>query len=255
MVFVRGLSLNFIIILIFFSCTPDFILGNIPPEYRTDIRCDLDGDGHWGSHCEGPDCEDNNPEIHPGALEICDRLDNNCDLQKDEGLECDGDDSARYRACFEPFVCQEEVEERNIRYVNPTELPIVEDRSCNQFNVDVRDQRNQGIDPGSEEHPFENLACAVAGRSRGFWLEIGQGENQADTIILNPGIHYLYKTNLNIRNRSGSPCRPLVIRGRPGFPQPVVRGSLPEFHQVDPENPSWIPVDSSDENVHLYRSA
>ncbi len=38
---------------------------------------DMDGDGYSASG--GSDCNDNNPFIYPGAYEICDGLDNNCD--------------------------------------------------------------------------------------------------------------------------------------------------------------------------------
>lgn len=43
---------------------------------------DGDGDGWW----TGSDCNDANAAIYPGALELCDGLDNNCDGSIDEGL-------------------------------------------------------------------------------------------------------------------------------------------------------------------------
>ncbi len=58
--------------------------------------CDSDGDGHYDKNpdgtcntyncvpegcvdTQGDDCNDNNPNIHPGVLDFCDGIDNNCD--------------------------------------------------------------------------------------------------------------------------------------------------------------------------------
>jgi large repetitive protein len=47
---------------------------------------DNDADGF--TTCGG-DCNDNNLNIHPGAVEVCDGIDNNCNGQVDEGGVCD----------------------------------------------------------------------------------------------------------------------------------------------------------------------
>ncbi len=49
------------------------------PGYR-----DLDGDGYY----EFYDCDDEDPDVHPGAEEICDDIDNDCDGQVDEDRVC-----------------------------------------------------------------------------------------------------------------------------------------------------------------------
>jgi Putative metal-binding motif len=64
------------------ACNPDN--GNCTYTYAT---LDLDGDGYHGplpgtvagqpGSC-GNDCDDTNPKAHPGAIEVCDGVDNDC---------------------------------------------------------------------------------------------------------------------------------------------------------------------------------
>ncbi|MCO4771562.1 MAG: right-handed parallel beta-helix repeat-containing protein [Deltaproteobacteria bacterium] len=65
--------------------------------------CDNDSDGVDGTDggsCTGPDCDDADPSSYPGAPELCDGLDNDCDAvvpsdeiddDLDGGSECEGD--------------------------------------------------------------------------------------------------------------------------------------------------------------------
>ena len=48
----------------------------------TTTRADADGDGYFSPE----DCNDDSPLIHPGASELCDGIDNNCDGNVDEGV-------------------------------------------------------------------------------------------------------------------------------------------------------------------------
>ncbi|MEK7255038.1 MAG: putative metal-binding motif-containing protein, partial [Bacteroidota bacterium] len=58
---------------------------------------DLDADNDTYTYCGGIDCNDSNAAIHPGAAEICNGLDDDCDTQIDEGVlltfyqDADGD--------------------------------------------------------------------------------------------------------------------------------------------------------------------
>ena len=56
----------------------------------TTIVTDKDHDG-YDIECDG-DCNDSNPLVHPGAPELCDGIDNNCNGIVDEGCLCVRDD-------------------------------------------------------------------------------------------------------------------------------------------------------------------
>ncbi len=58
-------------------------------EVRTTVsftlNCDLDGDSFEAEDCGGEDCDDNDPATYPGAEEIEDSVDNDCDGYADSG--------------------------------------------------------------------------------------------------------------------------------------------------------------------------
>ncbi|MEJ7681705.1 MAG: putative metal-binding motif-containing protein [Segetibacter sp.] len=78
--------------------------GQIDEGVKTTYYRDADGDGFGNSRsstqsCSAPagyvsdntDCDDSKATVHPGATEVCNGIDDDCDGQTDEGFDADGD--------------------------------------------------------------------------------------------------------------------------------------------------------------------
>lgn len=50
---------------------------------------DGDGDGHPDAACGGDDCDDDRRDVRPGAIELCNGIDDDCDGATDEEGVCD----------------------------------------------------------------------------------------------------------------------------------------------------------------------
>jgi uncharacterized protein (TIGR03382 family) len=73
------------------GCVAGYNLSN--QVALNEVLClDEDGDGYLAMRCNGTDCNDDDPNTYPGAPELCDGIDNDCDLElPEEELDLDGD--------------------------------------------------------------------------------------------------------------------------------------------------------------------
>jgi len=117
--------------------------GSFLLEYDPTAGEDVDGDGFT---IEDGDCDDNDASINPGATEVCNGVDDNCDGQIDEGVgtnfyaDADGDGfgdlNSTILACSQPegYVSNSDDCDDNDASVNPGAEEICDnniDDNCN----------------------------------------------------------------------------------------------------------------------------
>ncbi len=126
------------------ECLP----GSAPCELRCDEagdRCDdcedADGDGFASATCGGLDCDDDDPDVHPDATEVCDfaGVDEDCDPETFGEIDEDGDGFVD-AACCNGDDCAEDCDDARAM-TNPLAPEI-----CNDLDDDCDGRIDEACD-------------------------------------------------------------------------------------------------------------
>ena len=160
----------------------------------TDEGCDDDGDGYCdaGMTTEGTpascplgggDCADDDGAINPGAAEVCDDVDNNCEAGVDEGCDDDGDGycDANMGLVGTPSVCPNGGGDCNDgnEAVNPVATEI-----CDDVDNDCK----QGVDDGCDDDDDGYCDAGMVMQGTPSVCPNGGGDCKDDIAGIHPGV-------------------------------------------------------------------
>jgi len=140
--------------------------GLAAPNNDPPLDCDdHDGDGYG----VGGDCDDTDPTVYPGAVEMCDGIDNDCDTHLDEDFDQDHDGYGPGPPCDPPYDCDDT---HDTAYPGAPEVPYDGiDQDCDGF--DLSDLDEDGYDGGSDGDDCNDNDATV---------NPGQGEDCTDGV-------------------------------------------------------------------------
>jgi hypothetical protein len=161
-----------------------------PAVEEQDSAVDPDGDGFYGTE----DCAEGDVAVHPGAPEVCDGVDNDCDGQVDEGVEQTwyadrdddgfGDPDSPVEACEAPegaVVVGTDCDDSNDEsWPGAPELCDGLDNNCDG-DIDEDDQQEWYPDGDGDGYGDESLAALSCSAPEGHVAEGGDCDDAAAT--------------------------------------------------------------------------
>ncbi len=117
------------------ACAPGFVCSQ---GACVSINTDADNDGITVDK----DCDDKDPQVHPGAAEVCNGKDDNCDGKIDEGFDKDGDGYASCASNGKGADCDDADPK-----INPGAAEVCnnKDDNCNGTTDEGFDKDNDGF--------------------------------------------------------------------------------------------------------------
>jgi len=118
---------------------------------------DIDGDGYLSNGGrDSTDCDDNDALVHPGAAEVCNNVDDDCDYNVDEGFDLDGDGYLPDTCTgYSDYDCDDDTSD------DPAECPLTAGE-CDDTTIDCAICLSPGAaDYCDSEEKVVNMNCNV----------------------------------------------------------------------------------------------
>ena len=154
---------------------------------------DADADGYPAGEGRRDDCDDANPEVHPGATEHCDGIDEDCDGEVDDDAldadtwyrDIDGDGyagSTPTEACTSPGDGWS-LDQADCDDGDPAVNPAAEELPCTGSDDDCDGSYGAGAALGADGTRYDTLGAAITAATAGDTLTLCEGTLDENVVV------------------------------------------------------------------------